>query len=388
MARARCAAMNVTSWGRAVIGRSSIVLSTALLGCAGNSGEQAASAGASGSVRGGAGGEASSSAGSSGAQAGAGGSGAESGGAGGRPSMGGTSAGEGGADAGGSSDVDGAGVTGVDNSSAGAAGSAGAGGVDSGAQGGASAGAASGCRSTIDCPAETFVPNWVVWYCVGPYDTPPESYISGIPPGWCGSTNCGPTPTGPTGSNMTCGGPSDCPAPSSTTAVASICFSGRCTECATSSDCPAARPICNQVSLNSTSVVTTYNACVACAADSDCPSAHPRCVAKPGSGGTCADCKSNDDCADGVCAIDSGTCVPGCTKDADCGDPAKVCSGHHRCEAVACSATTTCPTYTACRNGTCQRIGCASDADCPDGFCVSGTCQESLGQCMSQSRGA
>jgi hypothetical protein len=235
------------------------------------------------------------------------------------------------------------------------------------------------CRSSADCPPDMMTPSWVVWSCVAPHEAAPEAFVSGIAPKWCGELTCT-VPAGPTATNLTCSSSDECAEPGE---GASICANGRCAECTTAADCPDERPACARIGSMDAS---GYDACVECMADSDCGSALPRCVVARGLGGKCHECRTDDDCADGVCS--SGACVAGCASDADCENPALPCSERHRCEPLACDASTSCPLHTECRTGRCQRSACNTDADCDAGVCVNGACHESFGGCRSQTRGS
>jgi hypothetical protein len=72
-------------------------------------------------------------------------------------------------------------------------------------------------------------------------------------------------------------------------------------------------------------------------------------------------------------------CVAGCTGATDCGE-GETCNGTtHRCEPQACAGG--CPGNFRCDAGTCERMTCADDGDCPDGYCVTGSCYGALGDC-------
>ena len=79
--------------------------------------------------------------------------------------------------------------------------------------------------------------------------------------------------------------------------------------------------------------------------------------------------------------MNAKTCVEGCTRPAQCG-VAETCSDGHRCVPAPCNITADCPAYFACANGGCTRATCATDADCALGYCVTGACYDTLGQCM------
>ncbi|MGH7438949.1 MAG: hypothetical protein ACRENE_24950, partial [Polyangiaceae bacterium] len=102
-------------------------------------------------------------------------------------------------------------------------------------------------------------------------------------------------------------------------------------------------------------------------------------------------CTTDSQCDAGVCrtaaqapACASGTgpsfCLPACAADDQC-PPADQCTAGH-CVPRTCS---TCPSYLNCvggsASGTCQAKSCGSDADCPKGYCVKGSCEGSLGIC-------
>ncbi len=254
-------------------------------------------------------------------------------------------------------------------------------GGDSGVQGSA------GCRTQTDC-ADAGLGNATNVVCVAPYRPDPSSGCGGIAP-WCGVCGCPPQPTPPLGNGQTCQTATDCPqsAPAGGR-FAGVCSSDKsapsptnvCQQCATNADCTGALPVCGR---ETESYQRTYPACVECGADSDCPSNHPHCVAQPGLGGKCRECASNADCSEGVCS-DTG-CIPGCTSDRDCPDPLAPCSAHKRCEAIHCTATTSCPSHSQCSaSGTCERVPCATDRECGTGVCVAGACNEMLGHCFSQ----
>jgi hypothetical protein len=74
-------------------------------------------------------------------------------------------------------------------------------------------------------------------------------------------------------------------------------------------------------------------------------------------------------------------CIPGCTKDADCGQ-GRVCTPDFHCVAQPCDKTP-CPENFDCGMGavpTCARRMCASDVVC-QGWCVLGACYEKPGTC-------
>lgn len=287
---------------------------------------------------------------------------------------------------GGSIGVSGSGGRGGATSGGAASGGSTNGGAAGATTGGASTGGTptgqNGCRSSADCPPSTMSPSWTVWSCVLPFETAPPAFVSGIPPGWCGTTYCPPLPTAPTGTGLPCMSAADCES------TAAVCSNGLCSECAVSTDCPAERPACARIGPSSTTPggPSGYNACVECSADTDCSAGRPRCLVERGLGGKCYECRTHDDCAEGVCA--AGSCTPGCMSDSDCANPATPCSSRSRCEALACDATTTCPENTECQAGICRRAACTTDDDCDLGYCLGGACYETLGYCASQVRGA
>jgi hypothetical protein len=223
------------------------------------------------------------------------------------------------------------------------------------------------CRSDEDCPKATAAV-YLVNYCEVPFEDPRRPY-----PNWCGEATCPPVPAGPAGTNRACSAPDDCVEPG---AGASLCVDGRCAECLSSEDCPAERPACASIGMDS------YRMCVECMAHSNCSDAgRPYCLVKLGLGGTCRECSDDEHCAEGVCV--DGSCQRECESEADCENPAEPCSEHFRCEPVNCSDTS-CPPNTECREGSCLRITCSADADCGEGFCVGGACHERFGVCKSR----
>lgn len=162
-----------------------------------------------------------------------------------------------------------------------------------------------------------------------------------------------------------------------------------CVECKQDEDCPVASPRCLQ------------GACVGCrlrggaedggadAGMSDCPGAgaacwasddecHPACseqsacpagTACDKSSGECLGCKTDSDCASGVCSQVLHTCV-GCVEHSDCP------STHPRCRVLtgtceACTANVDCGLAAPIcdpKTFTC-RVGCSTDAQCPGQRC-------------------
>ncbi len=244
------------------------------------------------------------------------------------------------------------------------------------------------CRGRSDCPADTVSGTWVVWTCVSPFATPPDPYVSPIPPctipglGDC-PTNASPLPV-PVGSGTACASSSDCAfTDDSGVLVATQCVDGACTACAADGDCPVEQPVCVQVA-----AAEVYTTCVTCVIDDDCPAERPFCVGDSTPGGRCVACKLTSDCADGACV--ERACVPECQSDADCPDPARPCSPQHRCERRACGSDADCAPNMICTPdiGLCERAPCASDTDCDAGVCVNAVCHERYGSCASQIRGA
>lgn len=85
------------------------------------------------------------------------------------------------------------------------------------------------------------------------------------------------------------------------------------------------------------------------------------------------------------CSGSVSVCVLGCATDADC-EAAQTCE-LGRCIGRPCSAELACPGQYACPDPSegerrCVRRACGSDADCPDGMCVKGTCHAELGRCV------
>jgi hypothetical protein len=159
-----------------------------------------------------------------------------------------------------------------------------------------------------------------------------------------------------------------------------------------------------------------------CRTDADCEQGVELCVAEPDDcpGPGCnSDCTANSDCADflgpgmngvctfpytgccaleGVCAApcDETTCAADQTCEADglctpipcdggyacaagftCTPGAATADGHG-CAAIPCDEPDAlpCGPTSECMAGTCQRIACSSDADCPCGSCIQQQCWE------------
>lgn len=78
-------------------------------------------------------------------------------------------------------------------------------------------------------------------------------------------------------------------------------------------------------------------------------------------------------------------CVPGCFGPETCGVGQTCDVPTGRCQPMGCSTAdpvAPCPPDFDCIADACARRACTSDFDC-DGFCVEGTCQSSLGQCLA-----
>lgn len=104
-----------------------------------------------------------------------------------------------------------------------------------------------------------------------------------------------------------------------------------------------------------------------CAIDADCSPSTTGMICKP------VQCSCNA----------SVSCQPGCTKNGDCSIDGDVCNtATHRCGAPTCSASSPCPSYFDCVQGSCQRKMCTTDANCPLAYCVSGGCYGGKGTCQ------
>jgi len=99
-------------------------------------------------------------------------------------------------------------------------------------------------------------------------------------------------------------------------------------------------------------------------------------------------CKADADCTDagaGVacrqCGGGRGVCTAACTTTMDCGAGA-TCNGQGACIPTPCTADAQCPANLGCSpgDGFCVRKSCTTDAQC-QGFCVQGSCVETLGSC-------
>lgn len=140
-----------------------------------------------------------------------------------------------------------------------------------------------------------------------------------------------------------------------------------------------------------------------CRSDADCTASFLQCYApgEPVGCGICMEpqqlCATESDCHDGdVCVVytppcscggDASECRPRCTAsscatDETCNDVTGLC------QPTSCSAGYGCPAHTVCvtKGGDahgCERVTCASDADCGCGACVEGHCYEGLGSCSA-----
>jgi hypothetical protein len=75
---------------------------------------------------------------------------------------------------------------------------------------------------------------------------------------------------------------------------------------------------------------------------------------------------------------DSGlVCTTPCTIDSQCAPTDKCEDGGH-CLPRTCGQ---CPSYFSCASGACVIPNCSTDANCPGGYCVNGTCAGLLGVC-------
>lgn len=259
--------------------------------------------------------------------------------------------------------------------------SSGVGGTSSGAAGatssGGAAGASSGCRTAADCPQSTTPPAGAP-QCLSPGQPAPSGGCGA--PQWCGQCACPPMPLAPSGNGLPCETNAECPAAMPDVSTASVCAMGTCTQCAANTDCPATLPYCGSVQIGFAGGLG-FRVCQACLTDTDCASPKPHC-AFTGGVSSCVACASTSDCATGVCS--SGTCIAGCTSDAQCGSPLLECSAVKRCEARSCASDEACPPNAACVTGHCQRRACTGDQQCDQGACVNGACYEAKGTCFTQ----
>ena len=136
-----------------------------------------------------------------------------------------------------------------------------------------------------------------------------------------------------------------------------------------------------------------------CRGDADCTNIECRTPDDPRICGICqvvdSECTSDAQCQTSeagvgaplicqpiICACDSSAnrCVPGCSRDEECG-AAEACDLlRGRCGPQACSAAAPCPADFDCTAGSCARRACTTDATC-DGFCVESRCRDALGVC-------
>jgi len=219
--------------------------------------------------------------------------------------------------------------------------------------------------------------------CYAPGSPPP--IICGAP-GWCGGCNCPTEPTYPSGDGQTCEDLTDCPTPSDTVPrAASICdpATSQCTECLTGEDC-GAMPYC------ALGAASNGRMCFQCSVDGDCGGDSPVCYKYTSGFGTdeygyCRQCRVTADCPTGVCTID-GACVPGCENDGPCG-PNRLCNLQtERCEPQPCLGDSDCSPQSTCEEA-CTAKSCTSDAGCPGGYCVDGSCYETPGSCIFDTAG-
>jgi hypothetical protein len=132
-----------------------------------------------------------------------------------------------------------------------------------------------------------------------------------------------------------------------------------------------------------------------CRTNADCASQPDTTCAGPyGTGGcvcqdapTCTDdtqCTVGTVCSHllaGVCqGYETLHCVPPCRHDSDC-TPTDACSSDGHCEPRTCA---NCPSFFTCSNDVCIQPTCTTDAECPGGFCVDGSCAVSLGMCTEE----
>ena len=103
-----------------------------------------------------------------------------------------------------------------------------------------------------------------------------------------------------------------------------------------------------------------------CTTDSECdggsvcredPSVNPECLMREGDSGL--------------------VCTTPCTSDSQCA-PTDTCEDGGHCLPRTCGQ---CPSYFSCASGACVIPNCSTDADCPGGYCVNGSCAGMLGVC-------
>jgi len=227
------------------------------------------------------------------------------------------------------------------------------------------------CLRRADCPPDSIE----TWICLSPFEQlPPSGGGTGGAPG-------GSNITPPPGAGTTCQSPSQCAnAADGGTSAALVCADGLCQQCGTDSDCPTSSPICF--------VLARYpnrRVCGQCREDAQCPRDRPTCLRGVDTAGLCKACFFTGDCAQGECV--KNECIPTCSSNADCPDPARPCSSRNRCEAKRCTTDVDCPLHTSCASGICFRIPCASSSDCTNGACVDNRCYETNGTCRHYYQG-
>jgi hypothetical protein len=77
------------------------------------------------------------------------------------------------------------------------------------------------------------------------------------------------------------------------------------------------------------------------------------------------------------CGAMSAICYAACQSDVDC-PPTQTCVAGGHCQPRTCAE---CPAYFSCTSGTCTIPTCTGDSDCPEGYCVNGSCGGALGTC-------
>lgn len=231
------------------------------------------------------------------------------------------------------------------------------------------------CRSVEDCPLADEALGFADTRCASPHQPSSNTLICGAPD-WCGQCDCPTQAPAPEGVNTPCETDDDCFAWGDTPNAA-LCRSGQCVVCQTDEDCSAELPRCGSQDVGFGS---SFMTCLECATDDDCSAGRPRCVYVDSVGPSCVECFNTSDCETGICS--NHACVPGCSSDDDCPDPATGCSDRARCEAIDCSSNGVCPPNTSCASDVCARRPCSVDSDC-EGVCVNGSCYESYGTCLT-----
>lgn len=219
--------------------------------------------------------------------------------------------------------------------------------------------------------------------CYAPGET--RAAICGAPQ-WCGECSCPAMLPVPEGNGTACDEATACPTVSDTVLrAASVCApdTNLCTECLTHADCSENLPHCG---IDESSGVRM---CFQCSDDADCGGDTPHCFKLqspfPSELGYCRQCQTTAGCAAGVCDI-NGTCSPGCQNDAQCG-PNRVCGAEQRCVPKPCETDGECSSQSTCSDQTCRAVSCTSDAACPGGYCVKGSCYETPGGCYFDTAG-